>query len=144
MGRRSPALQLHLRPHRGAYRAANKSARQSAGSAAAHLFLRERAADGGHGKDSLVVGLEFTQPCLNAGKQVGLLAMGTPEWSDVMWQGGEALHVQINAGVDLVSGCWANESQRRHYKPSMSRSSHSGMAKKEAPTGGNRGFFWFL
>jgi hypothetical protein len=24
------------------------------------------------------------------------------------------LHVQINAGIDLVSGCWANKSQRRH------------------------------
>jgi len=123
------------RTDRGAYRAANKSARQSAGSAAAHLFLRERAADEGHGKDSLVVGLEFTQPCLNTGKQVGLLAMGTTEWSDVTRQGGEALHVQINAGVDLVSGCWANKSQRRHYKPSMSRSSHSGMAKKKPRSG---------
>ena len=126
---------MHLRPHRGAYRAANKSARQSAGSAAAHLFLRERAADGGHGKDSLVVGLEFTQPCLNAGKQVGLLAMGTPEWSDVMWQGGEALHVQINAGVDLVSGCWANKSQQQALQTLHVSEFAFGNGEKEAPTG---------
>lgn len=135
---------MHLRPHRGAYRAANKSARQSAGSAAAHLFLRERAADGGHGKDSLVVGLEFTQPCLNAGKQVGLLAMGTPEWSDVMWQGGEALHVQINAGVDLVSGCWANKSQQQALQTLHVSEFAFGNGKKRSPDRGKPGLLGFL
>jgi hypothetical protein len=65
-----------------------------------------------------VVGLEFAEPRLHTGKQVRLVAMGTTEWSYVTRQGGEALPVQINAGVDLVSGCWANKSQRRHYKTS--------------------------
>jgi hypothetical protein len=84
---------------------------------------------------SLVVGLEFTQPCLNAGKQVRFVAMRAPEWGDVTRQGGEALHIQINAGVDLVSGCGANKSQRRHYKPFMPWSSHSEWQKRSPDRG---------
>lgn len=93
---------------------------------------------GGRGAVSLVFRLELAQPCLNVRKKVRISAMGTTEWGDVTRQGGEALHVQINARVDLVSGCWANKFQWRHYKPSCLAQ------KKEAPTGGNRGFFWFL
>jgi hypothetical protein len=100
-------------------------------------FIRERKSDPCPGL--LVVGLEFAEPRLHTGKQVRLVAMGTTERSDVTRQGGEALRVQINAGVDLVSGCWANKSQRRHHKPSMPRSSHSGMAKKRSPDRGKPG-----
>jgi hypothetical protein len=79
---------------------------------------------------SLVFRLEFAQPSLNARKKVRISAMGTIEWGDVTRQGGEALRVQIKAGVNLVSGCWANKFQWRHYKPSCLSK------KKEAPIGG--------
>jgi hypothetical protein len=78
---------------------------------------------------SLVFRLEFAQPSLNVRKKVRISAMGTTEWGDVTWQVGEALHVQINAGVNFDSGCWANEFQWRHCKPHAS-------AKKEAPDRG--------
>ena len=57
----------------------------------------------------LVVGLELAEPRLDTGKQVRFVAMGAIEWGDVTRQGGEDLHVQINAGVDLVSGCGAKK-----------------------------------
>jgi hypothetical protein len=105
-------------------------------------FMRERKSDPCPGL--LVVGLEFGEPRLHTGQQVRFVAMGTTEWSDVTRQRGEALHVQINAGVDLVSGCWANKSQRRHYKTLHASEFAFGNGKKKPPTGGNRGFFWFL
>src|SRR6478672_1179520 len=82
--------------------------------------------------------LKFAQPCLNVRKKVRISAMGTTEWGDVTRQGGEALHVQINARVDLVSGCWANKFQWRHYKPSC-----VGQKKKPRPgdTGASFGSF---
>ena len=97
-------------------------------------FIRERTPCPG----LPVVGLEFAEPRLHTGKQVRLVAMGTTESSDVTRQGGEALPVQINAGVDLVSGCWANKSQRRHYKTSTPPIEEK---QKKKPRTGDRGFF---
>ena len=57
----------------------------------------------------LVVELELAEPRLDTGKQVRVVAMGAIEWSNVTRQGGEDLRVQVNASVDLVSGCGANK-----------------------------------
>ena len=100
-------------------------------------FMRERKSDPCPGL--LVVGLEFAEPRLHTGQQVRFVAMGTTEWSDVTRQGGEALHVQINAGVDLVSGCWANKSQRRHYKTLHASEFAFGNGKKKKPRPGETG-----
>jgi hypothetical protein len=67
---------------------------------------------------SLIFRLEFAQPSLKLRKKVRISAIGTIEWGDVTRQSGEALHVQIMAGVNLASRCWANKFQWRHYKPS--------------------------
>jgi hypothetical protein len=53
--------------------------------------------------------LELAEPRLDTGKQVRVVAMGAIELGNVTWQGGEDWRVQINAGVDLVSACWANK-----------------------------------
>jgi hypothetical protein len=49
------------------------------------------------------------------------------------------LHVQINAGVDLVSGCWANKSQRRHYKTLHASEFAFGNGQKKKPRPGETG-----
>jgi hypothetical protein len=100
-------------------------------------FMRERKSDPCPGL--LVVGLEFGEPRLHTGQQVRFVAMGTTEWSDVTRQRGEALHVQINAGVDLVSGCWANKSQRRHYKTLHASEFAFGNGQKKKPRPGETG-----
>jgi hypothetical protein len=85
-----------------------------------------------------VVGLELAEPRLDTGKQVRFVAMGAIEWGDITRQGGEDLRVQINAGVDLVSG-------QINFNGGITKMSEYalGKSKKRSPDRGKPGLLWF-
>jgi hypothetical protein len=56
-----------------------------------------------------VFGLDVTKPRLHAGEQVRFGTVGTAQLGGVPPEGGEALRVKVDTGVDLVVGRGAND-----------------------------------
>jgi hypothetical protein len=61
------------------------------------------------------LGLDFTEPRLNAGEKVRLAAIRTVQRRVLAWQSGEALRVQLDVRVNLVSARGVNESKLSHW-----------------------------
>ncbi len=57
--------------------------------------------------------LDVSEPSLNAGEKVRLIAMRASQRSGVAWEIGKALRVQVNNSFDSVSGRRAYKSQYR-------------------------------
>jgi hypothetical protein len=58
--------------------------------------------------------LDFTKPRLNASEKVRLAAIWTAQHRVLARQSGEAVRVQVDVRVDLVSGRGTNESKHGH------------------------------